>query len=64
MEASTGMESGSTILSKIFISEQPSMRAASSSSSGIERKKVRMMIMLYTLSISGTMSAQIVSTML
>ena len=51
---------GSTICIRMRKCPAPSMRAASSSSSGMPAKEVRMMMMLYALAALGRMTAQMV----
>ncbi|MNU09957.1 hypothetical protein D3C72_2568290 [compost metagenome] len=52
------MDRGSTILARYIISEQPSILAASSISSGIFSKKERMTSRLYVLIKAGSHSAK------
>ena len=62
MVASTGLDTGSTILKKIVHCDAPSMTADSITESGmVERKNVRVMMTLKLETASGRISAQMVS---
>ncbi|MNR65228.1 hypothetical protein D3C85_1881830 [compost metagenome] len=59
--ASTALDSGSTMRNKMYMSLAPSILADSSSSVGMLLKNLIMIIMKYTLTAFGTISAHSVS---